>query len=219
MIVTLTPQLTLRAYQLGLFPMARDRDDPTIQWIEPRRRGVIPLDAFHVPRSLRKTLKRASFEIRADTAFRAVIEACAEPGPDRERTWINDELIELYVALFDAGYGHSVECWQDGRLVGGLYGISLGAAFFGESMFSRVTDASKVALVHLVERLRVGGYRLLDIQFVNEHLRQFGAIEIPRSIYRVRLAEALALEGAFERLDSAAQPEAGASKQVSTQTS
>lgn len=219
MIVTLTPQLTLRAYQLGLFPMARDRDDPTIQWIEPRRRGVIPLDAFHVPRSLRKTLKRASFEIRADTAFRAVIEACAEPGPDRERTWINDELIELYVALFDAGYGHSVECWQDGRLVGGLYGISLGAAFFGESMFSRVTDASKVALVHLVERLRVGGYRLLDIQFVNEHLRQFGAIEIPRSIYRVRLAEALALEGAFERLDSAAQPDAGASKQVSTQTS
>ncbi|WGF86959.1 leucyl/phenylalanyl-tRNA--protein transferase [Marinivivus vitaminiproducens] len=219
MIVTLTPELALRAYQLGLFPMARDRDDPTIQWIEPRQRGILPLDGFHVPRSLRKALRRAPFEVRVDTAFRAVIEACAEPGPDRERTWINDELIELYVGLFEAGYGHSVECWADQRLVGGLYGVSLGGAFFGESMFSRVTDASKIALVHLVERLRVGSYVLLDIQFVNDHLRQFGAIEIPRSIYRARLAEALMRDGSFRRFDRLAQPAGASSRQVSTQTS
>jgi leucyl/phenylalanyl-tRNA--protein transferase len=163
----------------------------TINWYDPPMRGILPLDGFHIPRSLRKTVRRAPFDVRVDTAFRDVVEACGSPAPQRETTWINGRIVDLYTELFRRGHAHSVECWQDGRLVGGLYGVSLGAAFFGESMFSRETDASKVALVHLVARLIAGGYELLDTQFVTEHLNRFGAVEIPRRLYRGRLARAL----------------------------
>jgi leucyl/phenylalanyl-tRNA--protein transferase len=193
----LTSELLLCAYASGLFPMANDRHDPTIHWIEPRRRGVLPLDGFHVPRSLRKLIRQNRFEIRTDRDFRQVITACAASRPERPRTWLNDELIELYCELHELGYTHSVESWLDGRLVGGLYGVSLGAAFFGESMFSHARDASKVALVSLVERLRAGGYRLLDTQFVTDHLRQFGATELSRAAYRARLREALEAPAVF----------------------
>jgi leucyl/phenylalanyl-tRNA--protein transferase len=172
--------------------MAADRDDPTIRWLEPVRRGVIPLDRFHVPRSLRKTLRREPFTLRVDTAFPAVIETCAEPTPERPRTWLNDALIEVYIELHRRGYAHSVEAWSGDRLVGGLYGLKLGRAYFGESMFSRATDASKVCLVELVARMRTGGFQLLDTQFLTEHLSRFGAIEISRFEYRRLLTRALA---------------------------
>ena len=193
----LTPELLLCAYASGLFPMANDRHDSTIHWIEPRRRGVLPLDGFHVPRSLRKLIRQNRFEVRTDRDFRQVITACAASRPERPRTWLNDELIELYCELHELGYTHSVESWLDGRLVGGLYGVSLGAAFFGESMFSHARDASKVALVSLVERLRAGGYRLLDTQFVTDHLRRFGAIEISRPAYRTLLRAAIDTPATF----------------------
>ena len=195
--LALTPDLLLCAYASGLFPMANDRYDPTIHWIEPRRRGVLPLERFHQPKSLRKLIRRNRFEIRTDRDFRQVITACAASRPERPRTWLNDELIELYCELHQLGYTHSVESWLDGRLVGGVYGVSLGAAFFGESMFSHERDASKVALVSLVERLRAGGYRLLDTQFVTDHLRQFGATELSRAAYRARLREALEVPAVF----------------------
>ena len=187
----LTPDLLLCAYASGLFPMANDRHDPTIHWIDPKRRGVLPLERFHQPKSLRKVIRRGRFGIRVDSAFDQVIEACAEVRPERPRTWLNDELIALYGALHRRGYAHSIESWAEGRLVGGLYGVSLGAAFFGESMFHRERDASKVALAHLVARLRRGGFRLLDTQFVTEHLVQFGAIEVPRRTYKRLLREAI----------------------------
>lgn len=193
----LTPDLVLCAYAIGLFPMANDRYDPTVHWIEPRRRGILPLAAFHVPRSVRKAIRQRRFEVRVDSAFDAVIEACAEERPERPRTWLNDELIAVYVELHRRGSAHSVECWRDGRLVGGLYGVAMGAAFFGESMFSRESDASKVALVALVERLRAGGFRLLDTQFVTDHLRRFGAVEVARETYRGLLREALAATARF----------------------
>jgi leucyl/phenylalanyl-tRNA--protein transferase len=195
--LVLTPQLLLSAYAIGLFPMANDRNDPTIHWIEPRLRGLLPLDRFHVGRSLKKKLKRLPFEIRVDTSFPAVIRACAQATSGRPRTWLNDELIRVYCELARQGHAHSVECWQDGRLVGGLYGVSLGAAFFGESMFSRVADASKVALVELTARLRHAGYLLLDTQFVTDHLQGFGAIEVPRHEYRDLLRRAIGLEVVF----------------------
>jgi leucyl/phenylalanyl-tRNA--protein transferase len=191
-LLRLTPELLLTAYARGRFPMAGDRDDPEIHWIEPLRRGVIPLDGFHVPRSLKKLIRQQPFELRIDTAFAEVIDACAEPTPERPRTWLNDELLAIYKAVHHLGHAHSVECWQDGRLAGGLYGIRLGAAFFGESMFSRVRDASKVALIELVARLNAGGFLLLDTQFVTDHLVRFGAVEIPRGEYKRRLAVALA---------------------------
>jgi leucyl/phenylalanyl-tRNA---protein transferase len=177
--------------------MANDRFDPTIHWIEPRRRGVLPLEAFHVPKSLRKVIRRARFETRVDSAFAQVIEACAASRPERPRTWLNDELLEMYCALHELGYAHSVEAWTESRLAGGLYGVSLGAAFFGESMFTRQRDASKVALVELVSRLRAGGYRLLDTQFVTDHLRRFGAIEVSRPAYRVLLRDAIESPATF----------------------
>jgi leucyl/phenylalanyl-tRNA---protein transferase len=195
--LALTPDLLLCAYASGLFPMANDRNDPTIHWIEPRRRGVLPLDAFHQPRSLRRLIRRRPFDIRIDRAFSEVIEACAEPRPERPRTWLNDDLIALYCALHRQGYAHSVEAWVEGQLVGGLYGVSLGAAFFGESMFSHQRDASKVALVALVERLRTGGYLLLDTQFVTDHLKRFGAIEISRESYQRQLRRALETQAVF----------------------
>lgn len=193
----LTPDFLLSAYAVGMFPMANDYHDTTIHWIEPRRRGIIPLDGFHVPRSLGKALRRGRFQFRIDADFPAVIRACAEPTPDRPRTWLNPELIKLYVDLHRRGHAHSVETWQDGRLVGGLYGVKLGGAFFGESMFSRVADASKAALVELVARLRASGFVLLDTQFITEHLQRFGAIEISRVEYMNRLRRALPLGARF----------------------
>lgn len=187
----LTADVLLRAYATGIFPMARNRHDSRLYWVDPDQRGVIPLDAFHVPRSLRKVLKQDLFEVRVDTAFEKVIRLCGTPTPDRPDTWINDEIIRLFTELHQLGLAHSVETWHGGDLLGGLYGLSLGGAFFGESMFSRATDASKVALVHLVARLRHGGYMLLDTQFVTDHLERFGTIEIPRHQYLRLLARAI----------------------------
>ena len=187
----LTPEILLRAYAEGLFPMAERRGDPTLYWVSPEKRGIIPLDAFHVPHRLARTVRSGAFTVTADTAFRDVMEACAAPAPGREETWINDEILRLYCALHSSGHAHSVECWQNGKLVGGLYGVRLGAAFFGESMFSRARDASKVALVALVDGLKRGGFVLLDSQFITAHLAHFGAVEIPREQYLMKLANAL----------------------------
>ncbi len=193
----LTPQLLLRTYAAGIFPMAEDVDDPTIFWLDPEMRGVLPLDGFYVSRRLQRTVNANPFEVRVDTAFEAVVAACSEYRPSRPSTWINEEIKTLYKGLFDLGHAHSVECWRDETLVGGLYGVTIGGAFFGESMFSRARDASKVALCHLVARLRRGGFTLLDTQFVTEHLAQFGAIEIPREAYRRELEAALARPCSF----------------------
>lgn len=214
---TLTPDVLLRAYSIGLFPMAERRDARTLYWIDPEKRGILPLDSFHAPRRLRRTVRRDVFEVRCDTAFVPVMEACAAPGPDRPESWINDEIVQLYADLHRMGRAHSVECWRDGALAGGLYGVALGAAFFGESMFHRVPDASKVALVHLVARLRKGGFRLLDIQFVTPHLGRFGAVELHRAGYRELLADALDANAAFHR--SVDPGEVEAVLQSSTQTS
>jgi leucyl/phenylalanyl-tRNA--protein transferase len=189
----ITPEVLLKAYAVGIFPMAESSDDPDLHWIEPDLRGVLPLDDFHIPKRLKRTVKSDRFEIRIDSDFDAVIEACAAPAPGRRKTWINARIRRLYSDLHRLGHCHSVEAWLHGELVGGLYGLKLGAAFFGESMFSRATDASKVALVHLVARLRAGGYRLLDTQFINDHLVQFGVIEIPRAIYQMQLGAALSV--------------------------
>ncbi len=199
----LTPGLLLRAYAAGVFPMAEHQDDSELFWVDPERRGVIPLDSFHVPRKLKRTLKRHVFEIRVDTVFDNVVEACAEPSPGRETTWINHAIRQAYGMLHQLGHAHSVEAWRDGDLVGGLYGVSLAGAFFGESMFSRTTDASKVALVHLVERLRAGGFQLLDAQFMTDHLARFGAVEVSRAAYHRLLKEAMKVEADFYSLDSA----------------
>jgi len=187
----LTPEILLRAYAEGLFPMAERRGDPTLYWVSPDKRGIIPLDGFHVPRRLARTARSGAFTITSDRAFRTVMEACAAPAPGREESWINGEILRLYTALHISGHAHSVECWQGDRLVGGLYGVRLGAAFFGESMFSRVRDASKVALVALVEGLNRGGFVLLDTQFITAHLVRFGAVEIPRQQYLRKLHDAL----------------------------
>ena len=195
----LSPDLLLQAYAVGLFPMGERRDDPTLYWIDPEERAILPLDGFHMPRRLKRTVRSNRFEIRCDTAFTEVMRACAEPAQNRRESWINEPILQLYSALFQRGQAHSVEAWREGKLVGGLYGVSLGGAFFGESMFSRETDASKVALVHLVARLRVGGYVLLDCQFVTDHLRQFGVVEISRDDYRKKLAKALKIDARFQR--------------------
>jgi leucyl/phenylalanyl-tRNA--protein transferase len=195
--IELTPRLLLRAYAMGVFPMAETAESPELHWFDPQRRGILPLDGFHVPRRLRKVVRQGRFEVRVDGDFGAVIRACAEQTATRPNTWINEEIERLYGGLHEMGHAHSVECRREGRLVGGLYGVSLGTAFFGESMFSREAEASKVALVHLVARLRHNGFTLLDTQFVTEHLRQFGAVEIPRSQYRARLAEALTRRADF----------------------
>ena len=200
----LTPDMLLRAYAIGVFPMAEDRDDPELFWVDPRMRGIIPLDDFHVPRRLQRTVRSGRFHVTFDHAFEEVIEGCSEATEVRPRTWINDRIVTLYTSLFHMRHAHSVECWHKGELVGGLYGVSLGGAFFGESMFSRERDASKVALVHLVARLQSGGFRLLDAQFTTDHLGQFGAREIPRKEYRAMLAEALNREALFDP-DAAAE--------------
>lgn len=188
----LTPELLLRAYAVGIFPMAEGRQDPEIHWIDPRRRGVLPLDAFHVPRRLKRRLRQGHFRVTCDRAFAAVVEGCAAPGPGRRDTWINPVIEQLYAGLYEMGFAHSVEVWEGETLVGGLYGVALGAAFFGESMFSRATDASKVALAHLVARLRAGGFTLLDCQFITPHLASLGAIEIDRADYLAALVSAVA---------------------------
>jgi len=187
----ITPQLLLKAYGCGLFPMAESADDPELFWVEPELRGVIPLNAFHVPRSLAKVVRSGRFDIRFDTAFEAVMTECAAATSDRPSTWINSTILKLYAELHQMGHAHSVEAWRAGKLVGGLYGVSLGAAFFGESMFSRESDASKVCLVHLVNHLKERGFRLLDTQFTTEHLKRFGAIDVPRRRYDELLAAAL----------------------------
>ena len=192
--------MLLDAYASGLFPMAEDREDPKLYWVDPDMRGIIPIEGFHIPRRLRRTVRQDPFTVTVDQDFQAVIEACAEAAPGRRSTWINEEIVHVYTELHRHGAAHSVECRLDGELVGGLYGVSLKSAFFGESMFSRATDASKVALVHLVARLKAGGYRLLDAQFVTDHLTQFGIREIPRTAYHRLLGRALGRNGNFYSL-------------------
>ena len=203
----ITPHVLLKAYACGIFPMAESADDPGLYWIEPDQRGIIPLDNFHLPKRLARVVRTDLFEVRVDCDFEAVIDGCAHPSTGRQKTWINSRIRRLYGDLFDLGYCHTVECRRDGNLVGGLYGVRLGGAFFGESMFSFETNASKVALAHLVARLKFGGFELLDTQFVTDHLRQFGAMEIPRTRYQVHLDSALKIKGDYQRL---ANPSPGA---------
>lgn len=198
----ITPEVLLRAYACGIFPMSESADDPTIFWVEPEQRGVIPLDGFRVSSRLARTVKADAFRVTINTAFRQTIAACAEPKPGRDDTWINNRIRDLYTSLHGIGHCHSVEVWTGDKLVGGLYGVSLGRAFFGESMFHRTRDASKVALVHLVARLIAGGFVLLDTQFVTDHLRSFGAVEVPRRRYRALLDDAIAGSADFFRLPS-----------------
>jgi leucyl/phenylalanyl-tRNA---protein transferase len=189
--IDITPEILLKAYAAGIFPMAEDAQDPTLFWVEPRERGIIPLEGFYVPRRLARTVRSDAFEVRIDEDFDGVIAGCAAPGFDRQKTWISDRIRQLYGELYDLGHCHTVEVYRDGRLVGGLYGVRLGAAFFGESMFHRRRDASKVALVHLVNRLRERKFELLDTQATTPHLRQFGCIDIPAREYMARLRKAL----------------------------
>ncbi len=189
--VDVTPELMLRAYRVGLFPMAETRDGQRLYWLDPEQRGILPLDGFHLSKRLFRTLGGGGFSVTVDRAFASVIAGCAAAAPGRLDTWINTDIERLFLEIHRQGHAHSVECWRDGVLVGGLYGVSLGGVFFGESMFSVARDASKVALVHLVARMRLGGYSLLDTQFVTGHLAQFGAIEVPRDAYKAMLASAV----------------------------
>jgi len=198
--IEITPEVLLKAYACGIFPMAESADDPALYWIEPELRGIIPLDTFHVPARLARTLRTTDLVVRVNRDFEGVIEGCAEPKRDRARTWINGRIRRIYRALYAHGHCHSVEVYDGPELVGGLYGVALGRAFFGESMFHRARDASKIALVHLIARLKAGGYRLLDTQFVTDHLRTFGAVEVPKRRYHRMLEEALVGEGDFGAL-------------------
>lgn len=209
----LSPELILRAYASGIFPMADSADDPDLFWVDPRRRGIFPLDGVHVSRSLRRRIRKGDFEIRVNSAFSDVLDGCA----DRDVTWINAELCAVYQALHHVGHAHSVEVWEENTLAGGVFGITLGGAYFGESMFSRRRDASKIALVWLIARLRAGGFTLFDTQFVTDHLTTLGAVEIPRAEYRRRLSSALAKDGDFLRMPEDLPPHSVV--QLSTQTS
>ncbi len=193
----ITADVLLKAYSCGIFPMAESADDPGLFWVEPERRGIIPLETFRVPSRLARTVRSDVFEVRVDSDFEAVIDGCAAPQEGRENTWINRPIRRLYGELFERGHCHTVETWRDGELVGGLYGVRLGGVFFGESMFHRARDASKVALVHLVGRLKAGGFRLLDTQFVTSHLASLGAIEVPRRRYQRLLEDALVCDADF----------------------
>jgi leucyl/phenylalanyl-tRNA--protein transferase len=193
--MNLTPEILLNAYRQGIFPMADH--DGQIHWYDPHPRAIFPLETFHVPRSLRRTINKGGFEVRCDTAFREVMLACAAPTAGRKSTWIDGQIVEAYCELHRRGFAHSVETWMEGQLVGGLYGVTVGGLFAGESMFSRATDSSKIALVYLVERLRERGFVLLDTQYATPHLRRFGAIEIPRLVYKGRLARALRVAAQF----------------------
>jgi leucyl/phenylalanyl-tRNA---protein transferase len=195
--VEITPEVLLKAYACGIFPMAESAEDPALYWIEPEKRGIIPLDTFHVPARLARTVRSERFSIAVNRDFQGVLDGCAEPAPGRTRTWINARIRSLYCKLYDIGHCHSVEAYEDGKLVGGLYGVCLGRAFFGESMFHRARDASKVALVHLVARLKASGFALLDTQFVTSHLTTFGAIEVPQRHYHKLLEAALVGEADF----------------------
>lgn len=196
----LTLETVLSAYASGIFPMAESADAESVFWVDPQRRGIIPLDEFHLPRRLARDVKADKYDVRVDTAFEAVMRGCAAPGLNRGSTWINETILEIFISLHERRIAHSVECWQDNELVGGLYGISLGAAFFGESMFTRARDASKIALTHLVARLIKGDYVLLDTQFVTEHLSKFGAVEISRTAYHRLLGRAMSREADFYSL-------------------
>jgi leucyl/phenylalanyl-tRNA---protein transferase len=198
--IEITPQVLLKAYSCGIFPMAESAYDPALYWIEPQHRGILPLDQVHVSRRLRRTIRGAEFEVRVDTEFDGVIEGCAASRPGRRSTWINSRIRQLYRELFDLGHCHTVEVWDGTRLIGGLYGVALGGAFFGESMFSVERDVSKIALVHLCGRLIAGGFVLLDTQFVTDHLRQFGTVEVDREEFQTRLEEALKVPTDFHRL-------------------
>ncbi len=214
----ITPELLLNAYASGVFPMADSREDDELFWVDPPERGVLPLDGFHIPRSLRKLVRQDRFSVTANKCFKDVVRACAAPAYGRQNTWISEQIETLYADLHAHGFAHSVECWANGRLVGGLYGVSLAGAFFGESMFHLETGASKVALVHLVARLIQGNYQLLDTQFGTEHLAQFGVIEITRQEYHKRLDAALRVTNAdFHRLSS--ELSGDAILQLTTQTS
>jgi leucyl/phenylalanyl-tRNA--protein transferase len=196
----ISPEVLLKAYAIGVFPMADSADDPGLFWVEPEQRGILPLDRFHVPRRLARTVRAGRFDIRIDTDFDGVIAGCSESTAGRRKTWINARIRKLYGQLFEFGHCHTVETWLNDRLVGGLYGVSIGAAFFGESMFSVERDASKVALVHLAARLRHGGFTLLDTQFITSHLRQFGAVDVERAAYQRLLDKALAQKADFHRM-------------------
>ena len=205
--IEITPQVLLKAYSCGIFPMAESADDPALYWIEPQHRGLLPLFAIHIPRRLAKTARTTPLQVRVDTAFEGVIEGCSSTRPGRRSTWINKRIRSLYRELFDLGHCHTVEVWNGEKLVGGLYGVALGGAFFGESMFSFERDASKIALVHLAARLIHGGFTLLDTQFVTDHLRQFGTVEVDRDEFHRQLERALKVQGEFLRLakDAAAE--------------
>lgn len=196
----ITPDVLLKAYACGIFPMAETADDPALYWIEPERRGIIPLSGFHVPARLARTVRTTALTVHVDRDFNAVIDGCAAPAPDRDRTWINSRIRKLYRGLFDRGHCHTVEVYDGDRLVGGLYGVSLGRAYFGESMFHTVRDASKIALVHLIARLKAGGFTLCDTQYVTDHLRTFGAVEVSKKRYHKLLEEALIGQADFRAL-------------------
>jgi leucyl/phenylalanyl-tRNA--protein transferase len=199
-VIEITPEVLLKAYACGIFPMAESAEDPALYWIEPDMRGIIPLEGFHVPSRLARTVRTTSFTVWVNRDFDGVIDGCAEPKTERNRTWINARIRRIYRSLFEHGHCHSVEIYDGETLVGGLYGVSLGRAFFGESMFHHARDASKIALVHLIARLRAGGYRLLDTQFVTDHLKTFGAVEVPKRRYHRMLEEAIAGEADFGAL-------------------
>jgi len=205
--IEITPQVLLKAYSCGIFPMAESADDPALYWIEPQHRGILPLEAVHVPRRLQRTVRTTPLRVSIDTEYEGVIRGCAAERPGRKSTWINARIEALYRELFTLGHCHTVEVWEDERLVGGLYGVALGGAFFGESMFSYARDASKIALVYLAARLVAGGFTLLDTQFVTEHLRQFGTTEVERDEFHRRLDAALRLQGDFLRLEVDVAPE------------
>jgi leucyl/phenylalanyl-tRNA--protein transferase len=206
-VIEITPQVLLKAYTCGIFPMAESAEDPALYWIEPQHRGILPLDKVHVPRRLARTLRTTHLQVRIDTDISGVIEGCAASRPGRRSTWINDRIRSLYKDLFDLGHCHTVEVWSGGRLVGGLYGVALNGAFFGESMFSYARDASKIALVHLAARLAYGGFQLLDTQFVTDHLRQFGTVELNREEFHRMLEKALDVQADFLRLPTDTPPE------------
>ena len=199
--IEITPELIIRAYRAGIFPMAEDAEDEDLFWVSPEMRGIIPLDGFHLSTSLRKAIRKSGFVVRVDTDFDSVIDGCAEPDDGRESTWINRTIRSVYGELFRRGVVHTVEVWDGDDLVGGLYGLAIGGAFFGESMFHRRTNASKMAMAHLVERLRAGGFVLLDTQFLTPHLASLGGVEIPREQYEERLAEALLVTGDWSAWD------------------
>ena len=206
--IEITPQVLLKAYSCGIFPMAESAEDPALYWIEPQHRGLLPLDKVHVPSRLARSIRTTPLDVRIDTDFHRVIEGCASSRPGRNSTWINSRIRSLYQDLFDMGHCHTVEVWSGDKIAGGLYGVALGGAFFGESMFSYQRDASKIALVHLAARLVFGGFRLLDTQFVTDHLRQFGTIEVGRDEFHRQLESSLQVKGDFLALDTSTAPAA-----------